>query len=103
MVEAEGQRAQHADLQLMVYYGGLLGDPAHAQDCRLGRVKDGRETVDAVGPQVGDGECAALHLIGAEPAGSGFVHQRQQVGRLGDEVELAKAYGFDNPPAAAAA
>ena len=55
--------AGHGGLTVRPRHHLLLG-AAHGQDAGLGRVDDGGELVDAEHAQVGDGEAAALELLG---------------------------------------
>lgn len=85
------QRRLH-DLHLLESLGllgrklELLGRGANGEDTRLRGVDDGREVVDAVHAQVGDGEGSALVLLGLELAVAGLGGERLGLGRDGREA-----------------
>ena len=66
MVEGDGERGQPPWLDPLILPNADRprppGDLADAQDAGLTRVEDGRTSVDAEDPDVGDGEGATVHI-----------------------------------------
>ena len=57
------------------------------KDSTLGVIDNGREDLDAIGAEIGDGERAARHLIEGESASLGFLSELSAL--LGDVPERA--------------
>ena len=73
---------------LIIYFQRLGRDVADAQNRHLRRVEHGRKHLHAKGPQVGDGEGAAGHLVGQRLARLG--RRRQPLGLDGQGAQAER-------------
>ncbi|CAN4037916.1 Ribose transport system permease protein rbsC, partial [Dysosmobacter welbionis] len=82
VVGSQAQVHHGPDHDLAVAHHRGIHHVAHAQNRQLRLVDDGREAGDAIGPEAGDGEGAAGHVLHAQLAGAGGLDQSLRL--LGD-------------------
>ncbi|CAN4046932.1 hypothetical protein LEFCBN_LEFCBN_05360, partial [Dysosmobacter welbionis] len=70
VVGSQAQVHHGPDHDLAVAHHRGIHHVAHAQNRQLRLVDDGREAGDAIGPEAGDGEGAAGHVLHAQLAGA---------------------------------
>lgn len=70
MVDGERELERCCGGELTVVHDSLLPDSANGEDRSLRRIDDGSEVVDAVHPEIADGECATRQIVGCQLAGA---------------------------------
>ncbi len=88
MVKHQAKRPHLAGNDLPIANDRFGLDATHAQDGCLGQVDDGREGVDLVHAQAGDGEGPAAQIVGQRLARPRPIHQGAEFGAKGTQPHL---------------